>query len=251
MKRVLLPVVLLCSAAAWAEVPVASRQIEAGTTYDDLDHGYADWRSTYVEGAWNWAPRASVYGGLRETERFDRRDSEGQLGLYYPLSDRFTGVVEANASPTHRVLARWSALAQLEARVASGINLQLGARHTGYNEVGLDQGLLGGEYYIGDYRVLYTYYYSRLDGADPTGAQRVGLDYYYDERSHVGVFASGGDEAESLGAGQVILTHVRGASIAGRHWLNRHWALSYEAGRYDALDRYTRTALRLGVRYGF
>jgi len=250
------PTLLWLLAVSWsipagAETLVAARQLEAGTARENLDHGYEDWRSTYVEGAWEWAPRQVVYAQGRETERFGRTDREGLGGVYVPLSERFLALIEGSVSPTHHVLPRWSLFGQVEAQIARGLSLQLGARHTEYQQAGMNQGVLGGEYYFGNFRFLYTYYWSRLEGADPTGAQRAGLSYYYDDRSHVGLGGSAGDEAESQAPGVVILSTVRSIGFSGRHWLTRHWGLSWEIARTDVVDRYTRITLRAGVRYGF
>lgn len=252
MRPALLALLL---AASWpmpagAETP-AARQLEVGASRDNLDHGYQDWHSTYLEGAWTWAPRQVVYAQLRETERFGRRDSEGLAGVYLPLSAPVLALVEGAVSPTHEVLPRWSLLGQIELQVVRGFNLQLGARHTEYQQVGMNQAIVGGEYYVGNFRLLYTYYRSRLEGADPTGAQRAGFSYYYDDRSHVGLSGSAGDEAESQAPGVVILSRVRSIGLAGRHGFTHHWGLSWELARTDVVDRYTRTTLRAGVRYGF
>jgi len=244
--------VVVAPAMATEESP--SLQVEAGGSYENLDKGYDDWRSSYLEAAWKWGERKSVYGGVRHTERFGLSDSEGILGLYHPLSERITGVAEITTSPSHEVLPRWSALVQAESVLGGGFGAHFGWRHTEYNSVHTDQGIATVEYYFGNYRTAYTYYRTYLDGGDPASTQRVAFSHYYGrfgERSTIGIAYAGGQEIESQGPGLVLVTDVRAMTLAGRHWLLRDWAFTYEVGQYRSIDRYQRIAARIGVRYEF
>jgi YaiO family outer membrane protein len=245
---------LVVSAPAMAAEEGPSLHVEAGGSYENLDRGYDDWRSSYLEGAWKWGPRKTVYGGVRHTARFGLTDSESLLGLYHPLSERVTGVAEITVSPSHEVLPRWSALAQAEAVLGGGFGVQFGWRHTEYSSVHTDQGIATAEYYFGNYRAAYTYYRTYLDGDDPVATHRAALGYYYGrygERSTIGINYANGREIESQGAGRVLVTEVRGVALAGRHWFLRDWAFTYEIGQQRVIDRYQRTAARIGVRYEF
>jgi len=109
-----------------------STEIELGSSYEDLDNDLDHWGSVYVEGAHRFAPREVIYGSVRETERFARRDQEMLGGFYYPLTDTWTALVEANASPSHHILAKWSLFAQMEKNFPGGWGLHVGLRHTEY-----------------------------------------------------------------------------------------------------------------------
>lgn len=239
------------TAAALDDKP--SLQVEGGGSYENLNNGYDDWTGAYLEGAWKRGARKTLYGGVRRTERFGFADSEAWLGAYQPLSERFTGVVEATVSPTHDVLPRWSALVQVEAALGGGFNAHLGWRHRGYADARTDQGLATVEYYFGNYRAAYTYYRTTLDGDRPAGAHRFALARYYgpDGRSQAGLAYSRGEEVENLGGGNVLVTDVRGAVLTGRHWFVRDWAITGEIGLHRALDRYRRNAVQIGVRHEF
>lgn len=245
----------LCIGTAFAgETRTPSLQLEGGGSYENLDSGYDDWTSSYLEGAWSWAPRKTFYSGVRRTERFGLEDSELWAGAYYPLSKRVTGVLDASVSPTHDVLPKWSALGQVEIALDGGFGLQLGGRHTEYTDTNVDQGIATVEYYFGNNRIAYTFYRTYLEGDNPVNAHRLAVAHYYGrfgERSSFGLAGSTGQEVESQGAGRVFVTDVRSAVLVGRHWLSQHWALSYEAGQHRAVDRYLRNAVRIGVRYEF
>lgn len=241
-------------ALAAAETRDPSLQLEGGSSYENLDNGYDDWSSVYLDAVWNRAPRQTLYGGLRRTERFGHDDTELAAGVYFPLGERVTGVIEGSLSPTHDVLPRWSLLGQVEIALAGGWGLQFGGRHTEYSEVYSDLLLATGEYYFGNNRVAYTFYRSYLEGDDPVNAHRLAAGHYYGrhgERSFVSVAYSNGQEIESLGANQVLITDVRSVVLAGRHWFAPDWAISWEIGQHRALDRYTRNAVRIGVRHEF
>lgn len=239
---------------AAAETGAPSVQIEGGASYENLDRRYDDWTGAYLDAAWARAPRNTLYGSLRRTGRFGLDDTEFMAGGYVPLGERITGVIEGSVSPTHEVLAKWSALGQLEVALSGGWGAQLGGRHTEYTQVRSDQIIATAERYFGNNRVAYTYYRSYLEGDDPVSTHRVAFGHYYGrygERSNLTVAYNAGQEVESLGPDQVLVTDVRGAVVTGRHWFAPDWALSWEAGRHRVLDRYTRSAVRLGVRHEF
>ena len=111
---------ILASATEGSSSPKAidpapqATEIEGGSSYEDLDNDFKYWRSVYLEGVHRFAPREVIYGQVRETERFAQRDQELLGGFYYPLADTWTTLVEANASPSHHILAKWSVFGQLE-----------------------------------------------------------------------------------------------------------------------------------------
>lgn len=227
-------------------------QIEIGSSLDTLDKGYADWRSYYIEGKKKLGDRHAVYGSLRETERFRMKDTEVLAGVYYPLASRWTLLAEGNASPTHSILARWSALGQIQYALDDGWGVHLGLRHTVYNSALSNTLLVTGERYWSNYRAAYTHSVSALAGAGSASNGRIQLARYYDEHSWIGVGLSRGSEIENLGATLGILsTRVQSMGLNGRHWLNRDWAISYEAAANKQGSLYTRNAFRLGLRRQF
>lgn len=238
--------------AAHAAGGAESVQIEVGASLDTLDKGYDDWRSHYVEGEKKLGERHALYGSLRETERFRTKDTEALAGIYYPLAERWTLLAEGNASPTHHVLARWSALGQIQYAWDGGWGVHLGLRHTDYSNALSNILLITGERYWADYRVAYTHALSTLAGSGSASGGRIQLARYYDEHSWIGAGFSDGTEIENLGATLGVLsTRVQSLGLYGRHWLSRHWAVSYEAATNRQGSLYTRNALRLGLRRQF
>ena len=70
--------VLFFSAGAHAAdaFPGMANVVEVGVSHDTLNNGYANWDSRYVDGAHRFGERHTVYGELRETQRFKLQDRE-------------------------------------------------------------------------------------------------------------------------------------------------------------------------------
>ncbi len=227
-------------------------QIEVGSSYESLNNGYADWRSDYIEGEKKLGERESVYGSLLETERFNLNDTQLLAGVYYPLASRWTLLVEGNASPTHNVLAKTSALSQIQYALDSGWDVQLGARHTEYSSALTNTLLVTGERYWSNYRAAYTQSVSTLAGTGAVSSGRIQLSKYYDERSSIGVGFSHGSEIDNLGLTRgILITPVQYIGLNGRHWFSRDWAASYEVATNKQGSFYTRNTFQLGLRRQF
>lgn len=245
MRRLL--VVLLALAG-----PARALEIEGGVTHESLDKGLPDWDSVYLEAAHDLAPRQTVYGVLRETDRFDLRDTELAVGYYHPFSPSWGGQIEVAASPDHHVLPRSSIFGQLSWIAGDGWIVNGGARLNEYTEN--NTRVLNGsvEKYFGAWRAAYALYNGKPEGAGSATAHRVVLDYYYGERSRVGIGATWGREVENVGPPTGLITSdVRAIGIYGRHWFTPAWAVTWDLGTHEQGELYTRTGGRLGLRYRF
>jgi len=236
----------LLAGPAWG----APLELEIGAGRENLDRGYADWQSRYLEAGYQLGPRQSVYGLLRETERFGQRDHELLAGYYHPLAPAWTLVLEGNFSPTHQVLAKWSAFGEIQRSLPDGWGIQAGLRRTEYNQDRTATANLGLERYWANHRAAYTLYASHLEGNGSSTAHRLQFDHYYAERSRIGLYAAVGRELENLGS-SVLASDVRSLGLIGRHWLTPDWAVSYELIHQRQGDLYTRHGARLGLRRAF
>ncbi len=97
--------------------------------------------------------------------RFNQQDREISGGYYYPLSETWTGLIEASVSPDHKVLPRSSVFGQLQKAFDDGWNVQAGLRRTQYNTASTDLMVLTGERYWGNYRAAYKFYLGKPQGA--------------------------------------------------------------------------------------
>lgn len=231
--------------------PVWPLEVEGGLTHERVNRDLPDWKSVYLEAAHGLAPGQTAYGQVRETERFNLRDTEFTAGYYHPLGD-WTGLVEGSYSPDHHVLAQWSLLGQLAWRAGAGWVASGGWRQNEYSSSSARVLIAGLERYFGRYRAAYTVYNGRPEGAGSGSAHRVALDYYYGEHSRLGAAVTFGRELENVGAPTgVISSDVRAFAVLGRHWLTGAWAVTWELGTHEQGELYRRTGARLGLRHRF
>lgn len=230
----------------------ASTEVEAGFTRESLTGNRPDWRSTYLHGVHRWDAQHTVFGTLRETERFGLRDTEAGFGAYFPLSGTWLGLLEASLSSTHHVLPKHSVFAQVFRPLGAGWSVNAGLRHSEYTNSGANLLVAGVERYFGSYRGAYTLYSGRPEGGASGPAHRFQLDYYYAERSSVGLSVTHGRELENVGPPAGILSSdVRNLTLSGRHWLDRDWAVTYDLLTHQQGTLYRRDGVRLGLRYRF
>jgi YaiO family outer membrane protein len=227
-------------------------ELELGYSHDTLDNGYANWSSYCLDGSHRFGERHSVYGEVRETRRFNQRDHEISGGYYIPLDETWTALIEASASSDHHVLPKGSLSGQLQKSIGGGWDIQAGMRRSWYTSISSDLMVLTGERYWGNYRAAYKLYLSKLQGVGIAPSHNVQLSYYYSDRDNVTVSVAKGRQVESLGQTLgVLTTDVTTTSLAGRHWLDPAWGVSYEAIVEHQGNLYTRKGFRLGLRHAF
>ncbi len=260
MRNGTLSVLLLLVAAAPAmslaidQLATFSKdEAELGFSHDDLDKGYNNWNSHYLDLSHRFGDRNLIYGEVRETERFNLHDREISGGYYMPLDATWTGLIEASASPDHNVLPQNSIFGQLQKSFQDGWDVQAGLRHSRYNLAPVDMTVLTGERYWSNFRASYALYMAKLDGSG-TASSHVGqLSYYYADRDFMTLGFGTGRQIESLGPGLGILTAdvTSSLSLSGRHWIDPQWAISYEAISERLSNLYSRQGVRLGLRRAF
>lgn len=226
--------------------------VEFGHGRESLTNNYSDWTNTYLLGSRKLGERQVVYGGLRQTERFDLRDNEAHAGLYFPVGDTWGGVLEASYSATHEVLPQSSAYGFLQKNFSGGWGLGLGLRHSEYTASASNVVSLLAERYWGNFRGAYTLYSGRPEGASSAASHRLQINYYYDERSTIGMSYTNGREVESLGPPRgVISTDVQSWAVNGQHWFSPLWAMTYGLIQHEQGALYRRQGLQLGLQRSF
>ena len=226
--------------------------VEAGISHDVLSKGYADWNSGFLDASHRFGERHAVYGELRETQRFNLKDRELSAGYYHPLSETWTVLVGASASPDHQVLPKNSIFAQLQKAFDGGWDVQGEWHRSEYTAASTDLMALAAERYWGNFRAAYKLYLGKLQGAGAAPSHTGQLSYYYGERNFATLGFSEGRQVESLGAGLgVLTTKVISTSLSGHHWLVPDWGLSYEAIVEHQGNLYLREGIRVGILHSF
>jgi YaiO family outer membrane protein len=252
MKRAAALAASLASLACAAQENAHPWELRLEGAYENLDHGQPDWQEALAQLAWKPHKGLTLLGGAHATERFDQHDREGWAAAYLPLGDKGTILhLETTLSSTHKVLARNSALAELAQPLGAGWVVTGGAKYSHYDtgDVTIASGTV--EKYLGDYRLAYTVYISRLEGAGWTPAHRIAASWYRGELTYVTLSAAKGREVENVFPQPLLVTDVSAASIAGGLEITPAWGLTLEALYVRQGDLYTRRGARLGTRILF
>lgn len=237
--------ILMAAAAA------ANAQSTIGLTLgaEHLGNNTPDWREASVQLQHQYAARHSAGVAFARTERFGLQDRQFSVSHARPFSEKLVASFDANASSTHRVLARHGAGAALQFEFAPAWLVHAGARTTKYDAERVNQGLLMLEHYFSSFSASIGWRPARAFDSTAHSGELRGA-YYYGDRNSVGVILAGGKEAASI-AGAVTLTSLRSAAVVGRHWLNRDWAVNYSAGHTRQGDFYSRNGISLGLQFAF
>lgn len=229
----------------------ARGHVETGGGYQDLDNGLPSWKTLYVSGSYRLAGDRTVYGRLRQTDRFNETDHELQSGLALPVLTAATLTFEGTAAPGADVLPRWSLFSELRLPLPQGYGVGAGWRHKSYEDNHLNLFTLIGEKYFGNYYAAWTTYISKLEGADANFANQLRIDRYYMGENRVGLLFAVGKETESVGQGRFVESDTLSVVLTGLHRLTPQWALSWDLIYHDQDDAYTRGGFRVGLRRQF
>ena len=245
---------LLLAVTGLAAAPESQQPVSHVGVLTELSHlsnGTPDWTSATLQVGRQWDKRTGVNAELTETRRFGERDTEMAVEGWAPLSPALTLTGRLAASPTHRVLARDSASANLQWEFRRAWLLHTGLRHTRYPTVDITEGSLLLEHYFGNFGVLGGVRSVRGFGT----TQYVGelrASWYYSDTSSVGLIATDGNEASQAGPGNVVLTHVSALALVGKHTLAASpWVLRYGLHHVRQGGLYNRSGATLGVQRDF
>jgi YaiO family outer membrane protein len=226
-------------------------EIRPGFIYENLTHGYQPWTEEYIDAVQRLADRTAIYGTFRETERFGLSDQEIMLGGYVPLDKNWTMNPSASWSPSHNILAKYSASSNFNRKLGAGWGIEVGYEYRAYNPTDVNLERLTVEKYFGDFRVAYTLGLAQGSNTGDTSAHTLSFGYYYNEHSSLNAAASLGSELESVATNDVRLFNVRSANVWGSHWFDQNWAISYGLGIESFQPAYTKRKVELGFRYHF
>ncbi len=227
-------------------------EVELSYTGEKLSNGFGDWQSGSISVLHRFDRRKVIYGTYSEMERFRKRDRVAMVGFYQPLNKKWTLLLEGSASPTHKVVQKWSVLAQAERSFRRGLILKGGYRRSAYASSNANILIAEGEKYWGNNRAAYTLYTNHLEKAGTSTSHRVQYSRYYGERvNSLNISASFGRELESLGELGVLQSNVKNLTVRGKHWFKKSLGFNYGFTLHDQGNLYTRRGLTFGLRYKF
>lgn len=224
--------------------------LELASGRQQLSNGGSDWTENSARLTQRWGGRNASELGLVQTRRFELDDEQLTAQIVRPLDERLTATVDASFSPTHRVLARHHLGALLQYEFAPAWLVHGGLRSTRYNSATVTQATVMLERYVSAFSWLAAWRPVQTQSSSTASLELRG-NYYYGDKSSVGLSLAGGQEAVQLGDTVLQLTDVRSTTLSGRHWLTPDWALNYEWNSTRQGDFYTRSGWRIGVQHLF
>lgn len=241
---------LLLDSSALAQTADKPWGVELATGRQQLSNNSPDWTETSVRLGHGWGTRKVSEVGAVRTERFGLQDEQYTALLVRPVNERLTATVDGSVSSTHRVLAQHHAGASLQYEVAPAWLVHGGLRSTWYNNAAVTQGSAMLEHYISAYSWLLAWRPVQTLGTSTSSVEARG-NYYYADRSAIGLSVSSGQEAVVISETDLRLADVQAVALTGRHWLDTRWAVNYEWSSTRYGDFYTRSGWRIGVQHLF
>jgi hypothetical protein len=218
----------------------------------------------------NWrrlSPNASpqqplVYSGVDPASQFGPLWS---AGVYRPLSARLSSLIETSHADLGDLGAEWSVLGQVGAKLGAGWGVQAGLRHS---EMGLSPGtaqlygahpataqlgMLTLEHSWDSFRGAYTVFGSRADSGAAGAGHRFDLQYYYTQRSNIGLSYMASWQLQGV-PGYNAFAPLEGSNlgVTGEHWISPTWAVNYRALVQELVPASgLKPQIRFGLRYTF
>lgn len=236
--------------AAQSVSGTASRKVvRAAAATQRLSNNLPSWQETTVQYTQQEGSETLLGAGLTRTSRFNINDWQFNALYSTKLSSALSASLDANASPSHRVLARYALDAQLHYEFKPAWLAHVGLKSSSYSDATVNQMLLGLEHYFSAFSMSLGVRPTRAFGRTLYSSEVRG-NFYYGDHSSVGFLVASGREATPIGA-NVVLTDVRAVAIIGQHWLNRQLALTYGMNRTRQGTFYTLRGVDVGIQYAF
>jgi hypothetical protein len=271
---------ILLNQGAYAQGSVSKRPISGDTRFDTLrpENGFSDWRRLSLEGGSRGGETGMGYAQLTPGDPLGANTPEATSGVWLPLSQSLSSLVETSVAPGALGGADRSVLGQVAHQFGGGWNMQAGLRHSelgvaapdsalnsgvlgvsalppsarGLGATGADLGMVTVERFWSSYRGAYTVASARAEGGATATSHKFQLDYFYDPRNSVGLSYTIGRSLDSpLGVNGMVPIETSNVGVVGEHWISRGWAINYNALIEDRGIEGLKPEIRLGLRLRF
>lgn len=232
---------------AAATLPVVQWTILVGAHYDRLDNGAPSWNRQFIEVSREDDSSGRHRLAVSRDARFASSDSTVLVGSDFSIADHWLAGFDYSRAFSPRFLPDAVIGTYVGRSYANGWVTTLGYRHRSFTSVNVGTATLTTERYVGAFRFAYSLNASRLAGADTSLGHSFTSNWYYNDRSSVGLSISNGTEAEAVGPGQVLESRVRSIALSGRRTLNDRFGLQWWLGVHDQGDFYRRQFLGMAV----
>ncbi len=219
-------------AATWA--------ILVGAAHEDLDNDLSSWGQQFVEVSREHDVHGRYHFGLARDDRFGNADLTVALGGQRQFGNGWSAGMDIAFVDDPEFQPDYGYGASVGKSLADGWVVNLGYRRREYETatVSTTTGLV--EKYVGAFRIAYSLSVSHLHGASNSLGHGLTANWYYSDRSSVGLSLNTGEEAEAIGPGQVLETDVSGVAVTGHRDITERLTLRWWLGLHDQGDFYRR-----------
>ena len=216
-------------------------------SHEDLDNGLPNWSHQFVELIRETGDDLRLGFRLNRDVRGGTADVTLGLNAEHAWSSGWFGGIDTGFSGNPSFQPKTAYSGHVGRPLGDGWVADLRYRRREYPAATVGSFIGTIEKYYRDFRFAYSPGLSRLDGSSSFTNHTMTVNWYYDEDSNIGITMNTGTEAESIGAGQVLVTDVNGILLSGRRPLNQRFALQWWLGYHEQGDLYRRRFLGLAV----
>lgn len=221
-----------------------------GAGYEDLSDGLPSWDNQFAELHFEKDENNRYFVRVARDARYSDADLSLGLGAERKWEPGWFAGVDLGFSGSPRYQPELAYSGHVGKALADGWVADLRYRRRDYDSATVGSFIGTIEKYYGPYRFAYGLNWSRLHGTSNFTNHVFTLNWYYSDRASIGVTLNDGNEAESLGNGQVLETDVRGITLSGRRAINERVAVQWWLGVHEQGDYYRRRFLGMAVSIG-
>lgn len=221
--------------------------VVVGAGHENLDNNSPSWNQQFVEVGRYYDAWGRYRVGIARDERFDNSDLSVLFGADAFFASDWSAGLEVTYVDDANFQPDFGYSAYVGRSLQDGWAFNLRYRRREYETATVGSTIGSVEKYLGDFRVAYALSLSHLHGASNSVGHGLTVNWYYSDISSIGLSLNTGEEAESIGPGQVLETEVRGATLVGRREISDRLALQWWLGTHDQGDFYRRQYLGMAL----
>ncbi len=230
-----------------AIVDSAEWTIIVGASRENLDNGLPAWSQQFVEISREQDGWGRYRIGLARDKRFENSDLAVSLGGDFFFASGWSAGLDIAFVDRPNFQPDLGYSGYVSRSLQEGWVVNLRYRRREYESATVSAAISTIEKYIGDFRFAYALGVSRLHGASNSLNHGLTMNWYYNDRSSIGVNLNAGEETEAIGVGQVLQTDVRGMSLVGKRRLSGRYSVQWWLGVHDQGNYYRRTYLGMAL----
>jgi len=221
--------------------------IVVGAGYENLDNDLPSWNRQFVEVSREHNSRGRYRIGIARDERFENADLSVSFGGDIFLGSDWSAGLDFSLVDSANFQPDFGYGLSVGRSLQDGWALSMRYQRREYETATVGSVTNTVEKYVGNYRIAYALGLSHLHGESNSVSHGLTVNWYYSDTSSIGINISAGEEAESIGPGQILETDVQSATLVGRRELSNRLALQWWLGTHDQGDFYRRQYLGMAL----